>query len=159
MTVQLTEQELIMGAMQGVLRRVKAIMKNRSDNVSGRPTSERDIDSWDVDIEGALGEMAFAKYRDLYWSGAADFGEGDVGDTEVRTTKYANGHLLLYPSSAHNKRFALMIGSLGSYKVAGWLSGKDGKQPKFWREMGSGSGRRAFMVPQDELKPVPVVPF
>jgi hypothetical protein len=158
-TIRLTEEELIMGAMQGVLRRVNAIMHDRRDNVSGELPNEREFDGWGVDIEGALGEMAFAKYRDTYWSGAADFREGDVGDTEVRTTKHRGGSLLLYPTSENDKRFALMIGSIGVYRVAGWIRGKDGKQQKYWREMGQGSGRCAFMVPQDELKPVPAVPF
>ena len=156
-TVTLTFEEIILGAMQGVLRRVKAIKYDRQDNINGR-TSDRDFDAWDVDIEGALGEMAFAKYAQAYWSGAAGFQQGDVGDIEIRTTRYRDGSLLLYKSSEDDRVFVLMVGSAGTYRVAGWKTGSAGKQERYWREVKKGSGRMAFMIPQAQLHPPEELP-
>ena len=143
MKVQLTFYEIMQAAHVGLMRQVENLKKDRAP-----AHGAGDANDWQLHIEGALGEMAVAKYLRIYWSGKGEFRGGDVGSMQVRCTTYSAGHLLLHPDDKDDDQFWLVTGLNGSYMVRGWIHGYEGKNQDFWRE---DTGRPAFFVPQSEL--------
>ena len=155
--VVLTTEELYLGANAGIIRTIKAIRANRNDNITGEPpTHEHDV--WRTNIEGALGELAYCKWRGIYWTALGRLGNDDAGDEEIRTSWHPTGRLILYPKSEDGKRFVLIVGELGVYRITGWMMGRDGKREQYWSEVKKGSGRMAFMIPQAQLRPLEELP-
>ena len=147
--IKLTEAEMTMAALAGVQRGVFAIY-NEVKPRYGAGNGE----SWQKNIEGAMGEFACSKVMNMFWSGKGEIGQIDIGNDsrgcEVRTTKYNDGKLMLHPDDDDDKVFALMTGSYGLYTYRGWILAKDGKQQEFVDELQP--GRPAFCVPQSALK-------
>jgi len=116
-----------------------------------------DGDAFEAHYQGCLGEMAFAKGRNLYWSGAGvDFhNEQDVGKIQVRVTSHKDGHLIHRPNEGHlDDPWVLVIGREEIYRLAGWLYGRDCRRDEWLR---TPNGRpSAYFVPQDALHPLPL---
>lgn len=149
--VDLTHEELLVAGIVGVMRQADALKRQRP---SAHGYDEKD--PWTKHVEGAAAEMAVAKVTNRYWSplkaGALYGGPVDVGRMiQVRQTKRGDGCLLLHRSDADDHVFVLVIGSPPSFDVVGWIKAKDGKRPEFWRTF---TGRPAFFVPQEALRPV-----
>lgn len=106
--------------------------------------------SQDDRILGLLGEMAYCKARNKFWSPGT--GKGDVGKAQIRTTLHSNGHLLVHPSDEDHHFGVLVIADTDRFKfiVRGWIEIKKAKDQKFWRDLGN--GRPAFFVPQSALQ-------
>ena len=146
--ISLTKKEIMQGALVGVMRHTECIRKHTKLNQQDAKVG------WQNDIEGALGEMAWAKAVNKYWSGASTFLENgssvsDVDDIEVRTTPLDSGKLILRVNDSDTKRFVLVTGLDGRYVIRGFIFGSEGKQQRFI----SAPNRRtaAFFVPQAEL--------
>lgn len=151
MRVSLTSDEIFLAATAGVIRRLRGISGKLDKNQHGLPDN---APRWENDIEGALAESALAKALGQYWRGAGPLDERhhpDVADFDVRATKYENGHLIIHPDDANKRRFYLVTGSDGEYRIAGWCYGEEGKRERWWRDP-TGKGRPAFFVPQSELR-------
>lgn len=126
---------------------------------------------WDVHIAGAQGEVALAKWLDVYWGGSVNCYrniKGDVGDYEVRTRTRKDYELLIRPDDVVDTAFYILahsfppntfkeapVGGLG-VRLMGWMRGRDAKNPKWIAHHG---GRApAYFVPHTELHPMSMLP-
>ena len=153
----LTEYEMYQAGCHAILRRIKGINKNLA-----RPYGESKGDLWGQDIESTAAEMLVAKTLGKYWNiyitepnapGANT--DGDVGDVEVRHTKYTSGKLLLHDRDRDEAVFVLVVGKYPRYRIAGWLTAGEGKRPELVEEY---DGRSAYFVPQTELHSIDSIP-
>ncbi len=133
------------------MRVVQNIKKGRRDKYGAETQSV-----WHTHINGALGEVAVAKYLGRYWDGMGALGDlhaADVGGgVQVRWTGKPNGDLILHPSDADDKPFVLVTGDAPRFTLHGWILGRDGKLETYWRD--PAGGRAAFFVPQNKLVPI-----
>lgn len=144
--ITLTPSEILLGATAGMMRRIFAI-KNSIQNANGYDGEN----SWQIDIEGALGEMAVAKHMNRYWAGKGRMRDFDVANScDVRTGAKHTHRLILHPNDDDDRVFWLATGSNGKYRIHGWIKAIDGKKPEYWGEKGQ-PGRPAFFVPQHAL--------
>jgi len=143
--IQLGAREMMQGAFVGMMRQIENLSRRRDDAHCARPT-----DGWQLHVEGALGEMAFAKYLGIFWSGAHEFRGRDVGGYEVRTRSRHDYDLIVHRNDADGAKFVLLTGINGRYIVRGWILGSDAKREEWWAD--PAGGRPAFFVPQSALK-------
>jgi hypothetical protein len=146
--VRLSRAEMTVGAMTGVLRQIDNAMLQRK----GR-NGEAGQHDWQLHIEGALGEQALAKWIGTFWSGeVGNLSAADIGaKIEARTTSRLDGSLILHEWDRDDAFFFLLTGQHGTYRIAGWIEGRAGKQAAFWRD--PVGGRAAYFVPQAALHP------
>jgi hypothetical protein len=145
--VRLTFYEIMQGAHVGVMRQVENMQKQRKARYGAGHTND-----WQLNIEGALAEMALAKYLDRYWAKGM-VGDKDVAGVQVRSTSYANGRLRLHEDDSDDDVFYLVTGINGVYEVVGWILGCNGKREEFWCDP-TGNNRHAYFVPQNALIPL-----
>lgn len=150
-TVTLEWFEVLMAAHAGCLRNVQSLQKGRQ-NANGLSA---DL-NWQVNIEGAIGELALAKYLNIFYSGKGIFRGDDVPGLQVRTAAGDSHRLILHPGDLDADIFVLVVGQPPTYRVAGWCLGAEGKRPEFWSE--PVKGRPAFFVPQEALCPIELLP-
>jgi hypothetical protein len=144
MKVTLTPEEMLFGAEIAISRIRRAIDSNLAD----RKHSGRHYRTWDVDMEGAMGEIAVSKAFHLPVN--RRFRETDVGhNIEVRTTKYDTGKLVIKKTDKYGEYAILVVGQFGQYSIRGYLPVEQGKQERFWDPK-----FKVYMVPQDELLPL-----
>lgn len=120
--IVLLPYELEMAASVGVRRNLEAIASGRTPNW-GTPD-----DCWKTHIVGALAELAFAKWAQVYWEGSINTfrGRADVAGVEVRWAK--DGELKILPSEVREKpntKFVLVIGTTPKFEVVGWAHARD----------------------------------
>lgn len=85
---------------------------------------------------GNYAEMAFAKYRGVYWSGGRDeFGrsrQADVDGYQVRSTTTHNGHCIVFP--VDQQPVALVVvqraESHCACQVVGWIAPDQARTPE-----------------------------
>lgn len=142
--INLTDDEIQMGALQATLR----ILHCKKDGAKHRYGAS-DTETWQMGIEGALGEIVIAKHFKIFW-GKGSYGTDDVGPYEVRQTHHAHGSLIVHPDDKDEKRYYLVTGILGRYVIRGYMFARDAKQEKYWRDP-QGKNRWAFFVPQSDL--------
>lgn len=104
---------------------------------------------WDYSIEGAQGEMAFAKHVDRYWLGAHDYKPADVAGYEIRTRSSHRFDLIIRPHESDEKDYILLTGLHGEFVFRGWIPGKEGRLDKFFRT--PNKRPPAYFVPQNFL--------
>lgn len=142
-TVELTPAETFLGATAGVMRCVE----NRSKGI-GNAHGATNAQCWQMDIEGALAEMALSKFLGTYWKGKGHIKDDDVDGMEVRYTDRDNGCLIIRPDDP-NRIYWLVTGVRGTYHVHGWLHAEIAKQDKYRR---APNGRPpAYFIPQSDL--------
>ena len=153
MIIRLTTSEIRRGAMAGLDRMLHVLEAGRQ-HTHGTPN----LGAWERHIEGALGELAFAKYVGLEWD--PHIGQvhlPDVGPYEVRTTSGKDWRgrpqetsLILHQKDNDKALFFLLVGSIGHYDIMGGIRGKNGKVDRWWRSPGP-HGRPAYFVPKEIL--------
>lgn len=148
-TVTLEDYEIRLAAEVGISRRIESLRGGESRHRAGQEQGE--ALTWQQHIEGALGEMAFAKWRNLYWSGSVNTFQngGDVGAIQVRTGSKPGHRLIIRESDKDEDVFVLLTGRAPTYTIHGWIRGRDAKRPE-WRTDPGGHGI-AFFVPQEAL--------
>lgn len=152
--VTLTLGEMNMGARGGVDRNIDGIFSNRQ-HAHGAALDC----AWQNNIEGALGEVAFAKWSGIYWSGNfRDLRADDVGDFQVRTADNHRKKLILHPPDRDNRIFVLLTGIAPRFYIRGWIEGRDGKLQRYWGDP-TGQNRFAFWVPVADLYPMADCPL
>ena len=120
--VTLTPDEIHLGSCHGVLRRFQKHCGKRSDRV------QKEESCWDNEINGALAELAFCKWRGIYWSGVSRIKATDGGACEVRWTRHKDtGGLIVYDHDQDDCNFILADGFAPIYRMIGWIVGKDAK--------------------------------
>jgi hypothetical protein len=138
--------EMMLAASAGVMRRIENLKKTGR---SGEPYGFDENVSWQIDIEGAMGEFALAKHLGVFWHGKGKIGGWDVGTCDARTTRHSHGSLIIHPQDRDEKTVWLLTGQNGKYIVRGFIKAGDAKQQKYWKDpLG---GMPAFFVPQSDL--------
>lgn len=143
-TIQLSYPEIMQAATIGVMRRMQRLKSGYALAHGLKPGKD-----WQLMIEGALSECALAKFLNVYWVGCGEINDVDVGDVDVRSTTYHNGHLIIHKSDDSNRKYYLLTGIDGKYTVRGWIWGHEAKKDEFWGELEK--GRPAYNIPQSEL--------
>jgi len=143
--IELTGWEMLLAAQAGCMRQVENLKKNRNHRHGASASN-----TWQMGVEGCLGEFALAKYLGVYWSGKGVLRAPDVGDVDVRTSSKPHYRLILHPDDPDDRKFYLLTGLDGKYIVRGWIMGIDGKQDQYWED--PAGGRPAYFVPQSALQ-------
>lgn len=146
--VTLSWFELFIAAQRGAMRQIEALKERRRDNhgFSG--------DGWGVHIEGACGEMAWARVSDRYWNPVVKNPyalPGDVGDVQIRASKKDSAHLLLHESDPDDALFVLVTGEAPHFRIVGEILGREGKRQEWFGDP-YGTNRPCFWVPQSALR-------
>jgi hypothetical protein len=145
--VTLTRSDMISAGTIGVMRRISSLGKLKDGMHSPHHNP------WEMDCEGAMAELAYAKAFGVYWqAGIGTFRDPDVGNIQIRQTSVDNGCLIIRPSDKDDDIFVLVVGSAPDYLIAGWTRGKDGKDPR-WAKAPN-NGKTAYFIPQSALKPM-----
>lgn len=148
MNVSLEWFEVSRAALVGVSRNVEALRKGCQQRLRGKD------ESWERHVLGALGECAFAKATNRYWSGSVNtFKAADVGaNIQVRTRSQHSYDLIVRDSDADDDVYVLVTGGPADFTVHGWVVARDAKRPEFRADYG-GYGH-AYFVPQSALRPI-----
>lgn len=151
--VTLTWPEVLLGATLGIMRRI-AVMKER---VSGERKEMIDTGDggWSSDVEGACGEMAFAKWLGIYFEPTINTfrTKPDVAGYNVRTRSKHEYELNIRKHELTDKICVLLTGLAPTYRIRGWLKAKDAAREEWLQDYG-GYGRAAYFVPHDSLHPM-----
>ena len=144
--INLTSEELRLAASVGIARQIDNIAAGRRQR-HGKSA----LGDWQMHIEGACGEFAVAKFLGLFWSGnVGDLCAHDVGKHEVRQRSRGNYDLVIYEGDHDDSPYWLVTGLNGRYMIRGWIYGREGKKPEYFRSYG---GRPpAYFVPQGALR-------
>lgn len=140
--VTLSVEAMVQALMVGGRRTIAAARKAlRSPSQAKR--------TWDIDIEGAMAEMAVAKATGMYFEPELDkFGDADVGQLHVRHTVLPDGCLIIRPEDPEG-RYCLVTGQLGRYRIVGCIDSVEARQDIWMR---APQGRpAAWFVPQSAL--------
>lgn len=144
--IVLSPSEIQMASFVGCQRAVQNIQNNEIYNVSGEGAET----FWDRMVGGALAEAAFAKHLNVYWwKGSRN--TPDVGEFEVRTTPYKEGHLHIKPNDPEGKRFYLLVGAYGKYEIKGWFTAEEAKQHPEWLYSKKIGRDAQYWIPQANL--------
>ena len=141
----LSPAEIQMASFVGCQRATENIKNGDLWSRSGEPPDQL----FDRMIKGAMAEAALAKYLNKFWSKGVK-GGADVDNVDVRCTHYEDGHMEMHEWDKDDRRYYLLTGMLGTYKVRGWILGKDAKKPQYWRVMQAGR-KPQFWIPQNHL--------
>ncbi|HWP39514.1 hypothetical protein [Fontivita pretiosa] len=149
--VTLQPYEIQMAAAVGVRRQIEALARGLPDHHGARHDS-----GWQYHIEGACGELALAKFLNLYWDGSVNtFRRPDLGSCiQVRTRTRHDYDLIIRDGDDLRHLFVLVTGSCPHYAIRGYLPGQSVLGRSDWRQ--SYGGREvAWFVPAAALRPVP----
>lgn len=106
------------------------------------------------DIGGILAEMVVGRRFDRYYLPSINtfHGKADVGDDiEVRSTKYANGALIVRDNDADDRRYVLVVvDPMQGFEIKGWCWGYEAKTDAWFKNDG---GREAWWY-RGELRPI-----
>jgi len=116
----------------------------------------------DIDIQGAIGEFAFAKHYKIAWTGRLwtrqewekRRGDGDIGPIQIKTIRDMNHRLIVPEKDAGLKNAPFVLVSLHSLPIAtlvGWCMGSYIIQPRFWN---ISLPRAAWAVYPERLAPM-----
>lgn len=118
---------------------------------------------WAWDIDGAVGELAWHKLTDQFWTpsvGKSDKLIGDApGGVQIRATTRHAGCLILKPED-RDKNLAdpfvlaiIVYGEACRVRFPGWLRPAE-VADEWWRPVGGGVHHAAWFVPQSAIHPV-----
>lgn len=149
--VSLDRFEIELAAAVGMRRMIDSLTHRRRQAAGGVDATGASS-GWQQHIEGACGEMAFAKGLGRYWSGSVNTFKdgGDVGAVQIRTRSRDDYDLIVRARDRDEDYFVLVVGQCPVYRIVGYILGGDAKRPEWSRDRG-GHGQ-AFFVPQRSLK-------
>lgn len=144
--VTLSLEEIEMAALIGCKRAAESKLAGRKDKF---PVINNSF--WDIDVEGAMAEMAYCKYRNKFWTGSVNtFKQADCGvRTQIRSTSHQNGRLIIRNDDDDSHFYVLIVGKCPTYSIIGWIKGLDGKKQKY--QSSPNNGPPAFFIPQTDL--------
>lgn len=146
--IKLRYSEALLAAIVGIIRQLEDILKNRVP-----AHGATNFDCWGYHIGGAMGEMAVAKWLNVFWSGKLGIlTPGDVGDFEVRTRALHWHDLIIYEKDLPESKYILVTGHKFVYTIRGWLYGHEGQKKEYWKD--PGTGRENFFIPQEKLRDI-----
>jgi hypothetical protein len=147
MDVRLEWFEVSRAALVGVSRNVEALRKGCQNRL---PIN----DEWSIHVLGALGECAFAKATNRYWSGSVNtFKAADVGDNiQIRTRSKHSYDLIVRDGDKDDDVYVLITGGPSEFTLHGWMRCGDAKQPRYRANYGNYG--EAYFVPKSALHPI-----
>jgi len=142
--IELTPSEVLLAAQIGARRHISAKFNDRGDPIGLS-------NGWENNIEGACAELAFAKSMNLYFDpNLGKFGEPDVADWHIRSTKHENGDLCIHPNEMTGK-YVLLVGQFNRWEIRGWIDAEDGRQERFYKTKRKDRPVKCYWIPQEEL--------
>jgi hypothetical protein len=149
--VELSWFEVEMAAIVGVRRRVEAEFREGRHDLYATPDEVEPSSNWQTQIEGAIGELAFAKALGRNWNGSINTYRrgGDVGAVQVRTRSRHSYELNVRTHDRDEDYFVLLTGQAPKLCLRGWIRGADAKRADWLKDHG-GHGA-AYFVPHSEL--------
>jgi hypothetical protein len=148
--VVLSRDDLVWAAEVGVARHLQALQEGRPDcyGFDG-------ADSWSVHVEGACGELAFARATNREWD--ASVGRfrgmgGDVDTFQVRTRSKHYYELIIRPDADPADVYVLVTGTAPEYHVRGAARAGRVMRPEFLQTHGNRPA--AYFVPHHELRSI-----
>lgn len=150
-TVKLEPYEIDLGTFVGKTRFSEARRQGKKD-AHGLKKSEKESEQ--ISIDGACGEVAFAKAMNFYYSGSVNTYKkgGDVGRIQVRTSSKHSYDMIIRKYDSDSAAFALVTGKIPEYQVHGWIIAKDAKKPEYLKDYGNRPP--AYFVPKHILRPL-----
>ena len=142
----LSEIEMEIAAIVGCRRRTESRANNRAYSHQFDGTG-----GWDIDIEGAAAEMAYAKFRGQYWAATVgSFKGADIGDkVQIRSTRHPGGSLIVREDDNPDHYYVLLTGAAPTFVVRGYIQGAFAKHKEY---QSAPNGRPpAYFVPQSAL--------
>lgn len=147
----LTDEEKRQAVEEGLRRQTV----NRKNNIKGRnggPTTGKK--SLDIDILGAVGEMAVAKYmdmkKDLYKEKEPIRGSSDLlYDIDVKTRSKHYYDLIVQKNENPNKKYILVTIENKIILIHGWIYASKAMDKKYWSD--PARGRPAYFFPKNKL--------
>jgi hypothetical protein len=166
-SIKLSERELLIGAASGIQREVECLRSSGGgekaiSSYEKRNNSVGPGGLWNNHVEGALGEIAVAKYLGLYPGGITDAKATDVGEHyEVRTRPKSYYELFVRKREKEDKEdkyFILVQGAYGDYTVRGWISAYETFAHPEWYHNNEGKTGHRYWVPHEFLYPIETLP-
>lgn len=116
-------------------------------------------DGFELDLQGACGEMAAAKALGLYWDGGVGtFKAPDVGPYQIRTRMSDNYRGLALRDNDKDEEITILVtGHIPEFEVVGWIKNVDGKLPSLLRKLHR-DRPATFVVPEDVLNSIESLP-
>lgn len=152
MEIKLEKYEIELGTFVGNKRYEEAILQNKKDSYGFKKSPE---ESRQIHIDGAIGEVAFAKAMNWFYSGSVNTYKngGDVGAIQVRTRSKHSYDLIVRNNDRDNDIFVLVTGCISdNYIIHGWIIAKDAKNQKFSKSYGNRPS--AYFVTKEYLRSI-----
>lgn len=147
--INLTANESFIAATVGIRRRISSIYKSKIGNYE-REDVNINKRGWGTDVESAAAELAVGKYLNIYWDFSVNTGKApDVGEFQVRQTELDYGSLIFRDGDNTNEKYILVVGSIPTFKIIGWIYGYSCKQDKYLKNPHNTT--EAWFVPQSDL--------
>lgn len=151
--VRLTRHELEVAAYVGLRRAVNATWK-----ASAPRGGDQRLSVWQAHIEGAMGELAVARFLHAYWPASFDTFQSvdDLQGWEVRTTRRADGCLIVRGSDSPRPGLRHVLVTLSAEPgppqlwIRGWLESAEARQPQWQVDP---EPRPVWFVPAEALHP------
>jgi hypothetical protein len=152
MQVSLNEMEMEVAKYFGKLRQENAELLNRT-NLKRDPRSDLEIH-----IEGFAAELAWCKANNAYpdFNIVRDLTDVDAVDicgrhVDIKHTHYPTGKLLVLPHKTSDVDvYCLVVGKMPNYRIAGYMSAEDMRQPHRMMNLGYG---QTYGAEQKDLYP------
>ena len=163
-SVKLSEREMLLAASSGIQREVECLRSSGSgeSTISNYEKKNNSIGPgglWNNHVEGALGEIAVAKYLGLYPGGITDKDATDVGDHyEVRTRPLKYQELFVKKKDKPDKYYILVQGSYGAYTICGWISAYEAFAHPDWYHNNESKTSMHYWVPHQFLYSISTLP-
>lgn len=148
--ITLSPEELMMCATVAAQRHVESLVSGRQDR-HGAASSDNRLGHH---FEGACGELALCKAKNMHWGGTVNSFKGaDVGrNIQVRTRSRHDWDLIVRTDDSDLDWFVLVTGQAPDFTLRGYIKGRDAKRQEWLRDHG-GHGD-AYFVPQSALTPI-----
>lgn len=146
--IELSSLEVGAGVRTGGLRQYQALKmgKREAHGYKGN-------DGWQIQIEGALGEIAVAKFLNIYWDSSVNtWKTEDLKGIQVRTRSEHHYDLIIRKDDSEESLYILVTGRYGKYNIRGWMEGSKCKDPQWIQTYAH--REPAFFVPQKVLNPM-----
>ena len=150
-TVELTDTEVYFAAIAGVGRHLESFHKKRRD---AHGLSRDDGEGICHHILGAAGELAVAKCKGKYFSGAMNtFKTADLGESvQVRTRSRHDWNLNVRKDDNEQHAFILVTATIPIMVIHGWLWGHEAMKLEYLKS--HGGREEAYFVPQSRLRSI-----
>lgn len=148
--IKLTREEVLYAAKAGVYRRINSLAKDYKDYYKDMKNQVHG--AWSIDIDGALAELAAAKWLGCYWGGHVDLFKGpDVLDLQVRSTCYMNGSLIIRGRDHDEYNYLLVLTRCPFAFIVGYMKGSEAKAMTDCFNKQDNDKAPAWFIPQDRL--------